>query len=291
MIKYPLTKQQLSLILLGKEQRKSLENAVLTAIKSARVNKRKHTLVYSPTGLGKTYVFKKVLDNNKIKYSVISGKNSLFQIALNLMVLYYLKPKGEQLIILFDDCDMFFTKQDLMNVLKNMTEGEHSLVYNVLINESQLTKIQLEAYKKCKSPYGKGIIVPCNEFTFLFTTNFMLPFDKQADLIRKKDGSSAKAEKIESLAAFRSRFRTKDYPMDKNTKWGYLAYVLLELDLFPELDNYQKSILIDWVWNNWDKMKETNLRTLEKMSEDMINNEDDFKDIWEQDYLMFDFNF
>jgi hypothetical protein len=130
-----------------------------------------------------------------------------------------------------------------------------------------------------------------NEFTFLFTTNFMLPFDKQADLIRKKDGSSAKAEKIESLAAFRSRFRTKDYPMDKNTKWGYLAYVLLELDLFPELNNYQKSILIDWVWNNWDKMKETNLRTLEKMAEDMINNEDDFKDIWEQDYLMFDFNF
>jgi hypothetical protein len=286
-----LSKQQINLIDLGKQQRTALEKAVYDAIGSCSNGKRRHTLVYSPTGLGKTYVFKKILDEMGVKYSVISGKNSLFQIALNLMVLWHLKPKGEQLIILFDDCDIFFTKQELMNVLKNMIEGEQSLVYNVGVMESQLDPVQLEAYKKCKSKYGKGFAVPCDEFTFMVTTNFMLPFDIQADQLRKKDGSSSKADKIESLAAFRSRFRTKDYPMDKNTKWGYLAYVMLELDLFEDLDLDNRKILIDWLWSNWDKMKETNLRTLEKMAEDMVNSSENYKDVWESDYLMFDFNF
>jgi hypothetical protein len=285
-----LSKQQNYFIEEGKSQRNALENAVLDAISVANKGKRKHTLVYSPTGLGKSYVFKKILEKNGIPFAVVSGKNSLFQLALNLMVYYHLKPKGEIMIILMDDCDMFFTKQDLMNVLKNMIEGEFKLTYNVQVNESQLTSIQKQAYKKCKSKIGRGIEVPCDEFVFMVTTNFMLPFDNQVDKLRKKEGTSSKVEKLESLAAFRSRFRTKDYPMDKNTKWGYLAYVLLNTDIVEGINKSQKTILIDWVWNNWDKMKETNLRTLEKMAEDMEFNPKTYRDRWESDYLMFDFN-
>ena len=286
-MKQQLSKQQLHFIDLGQSQRESLESAARVAVKGVH-RKRKHTLVYSPTGLGKTYVFKKVLEETGIDFAIISGKQSLFQMALNLLVYYHLKPNGEPMVILFDDCDVFFTKADLMNVLKNMTEGEHSLVYNVNINESQLTPVQLEAYKKYKSKIGKGFVVPCDEFVFFFTTNFMLPFDQQVDKLRKKEGNSSKVEKLESLAAFRSRFRTKDYPMDKDTKWGYLTYVLMECDLISELDVESRIIMADWVMYNWDKMKETNLRTLEKMGEDMLDYPDSYKDVWEADYLMFD---
>jgi hypothetical protein len=286
-MKQQFSKQQLHFIQLGKSQRESLKSAVIAAIVGVK-RKRKHTLVYSPTGLGKTYVFKEELDKHGIDYAVISGKQSLFQIALNLLVYYHLKPKGEPMVILFDDCDVFFTKADLMNVLKNMTEGENSLVYNVNIIESQLTPVQLEAYKKYKSKIGKGFVVPCDEFVFFFTTNFMLPFDQQVDKLRKREGNSSKVEKLESLAAFRSRFRTKDYPMDKDTKWGYLTYVLMECDLIPELDEESKMIMADWILYNWDKLKETNLRTLEKMGEDMLDYPDTYKDVWEADYLMFD---
>jgi hypothetical protein len=286
-MKLQFSKQQLHYIDLGKAQRGSLQSAVDAAILGIN-RKRKHTLVYSPTGLGKSHVFKKRLDYHGIPYAIISGKQTIFQIALNLLVYYHLKPKGEPMVILFDDCDVFFTKADLMNILKNMTEGENSLVYNVNINESQLSPVQLEAYKKNKSKIGKGFVVPCDEFVFFFTTNFMLPFDQQVDKLRKKEGNSSKTEKMESLAAFRSRFRTKDYPMDKDTKWGYLAYVLMECDLVPELNEEERMIMIDWVMYNWDKMKETNLRTLEKMGEDMLDNPDNYKDVWEADYLMFD---
>lgn len=286
-MKQQFSKHQLHLIDLGQSQRESLESAARAAVQGAH-RKRKHTLVYSPTGLGKTYVFKKVLEETGIDFAIISGKQSLFQMALNLLVYYHLKPKGEPMVILFDDCDVFFTKADLMNVLKNMTEGEHSLVYNVNINESQLTPVQLEAYKKNKNKIGKGFVVPCDEFVFFFTTNFMLPFDQLVNKLRKKEGNSSKVDKLESLAAFRSRFRTKDYPMDKDTKWGYLTYVLMECNLIPELDDESRIIMADWVMYNWDKMKETNLRTLEKMGEDMLDYPDSYKDVWEADYLMFD---
>lgn len=286
-MKQQFSKQQLHYIDLGKTQRESLESAVTAAINGIN-RKRKHTLVYSPTGLGKTHVFKSMLDKYEVDYAIVSGKQSLFQIALNLLVYYHLKPKGEPMVILFDDCDIFFTKADMMNVLKNMTEGENSLVYNVNVVETQLSPVQLEAYKANKSKIGKGFVVPCDEFIFFFTTNTMLPFDGQVNAIRKKEGYSSKVEKLESLAAFRSRFRTKDYPMDKDTKWGYLTYVLMECDLIPELNEEERMIMADWVMYNWDKMKETNLRTLEKMGEDMLDYSDSYKDVWEADYLMFD---
>ena len=57
-----LSKQQNYFIEEGKSQRNALENAVLDAISVANKGKRKHTLVYSPTGLGKSYVFKKILE-------------------------------------------------------------------------------------------------------------------------------------------------------------------------------------------------------------------------------------
>jgi hypothetical protein len=267
----------------GCDVRQSLLDSVEVAITfdGLRKKKRKHTLLYSPTGLGKTRNIKRLCKRKGIAFEVISGKSSLYQMALKLLVLRYLKPDGEPMVIIFDDFDMFFKNQDMMNILKNMIEGEESFTYSVGVNENQLTAIQLEAYNKYKEKYGKGFVVPCDEFVFVVTTNFMLPFDSQVEKAREKDGSSGKADKLDSLAAFRSRFRTHDFHINREVRWGWLSYVLLEDNLIEELSHEQRMIMSEFLWNHRDVMKEMNLRTLEKMADDMLDFPTRYRDMWE----------
>ena len=41
-------------------------------------------------------------------------------------------------------------------------------------------------------------------------------------------------------------------------------------------------ILLDWMWNNWDKMTENNLSTIEKMAVIMKKYPEDYRDRWER---------
>lgn len=277
------TKEQKRYIEEGRDERQALIESIEVAINLSS-RRRKHTLLYSPTGLGKTRNIKRMCERKGIPYEVISGKQSLYQIALKLLVLRYLIPDGDKMIIIFDDFDMFFKNQDMMNILKNMIEGEEAFTYNVGVNETQLTPIQQEAYDKFKDKYGKGFVVPCDQFVFVVTTNFMLPFDSQVEKAREKEGSSSKADKLDSLAAFRSRFRTQDFHISREVRWGWLSYVLIEDNLIEELTHEERVIMSDFIWNNREIMKEMNLRTLEKMSDDMLDFPNDYRDRWEKNY-------
>lgn len=278
-----LSKEQKRFIREGADERQSLIDSIEVAINLSS-RRRKHTLLYSPTGLGKSRNIKRMCERKGIPHEVISGKSTLYQIALKLLVLRYLIPDGEQMVIIFDDFDMFFKNQEMMNVLKNMIEGEEAFAYEVGVNESQLTNVQLEAYKKYKSKYAKGFTVPCDQFTFVVTTNFMLPFDSQVEKVREKEGSSSKADKLDSLAAFRSRFRTQDFHISREVRWGWLSHVLIEDNLYEELNDEQRLIMADFIWNHRDVMKEMNLRTLEKMGDDMLDFPNDYRDRWEKNY-------
>ena len=54
--------------------------------------------------------------------------------------------------------------------------------------------------------------------------------------------------------------------------WGWIADVTLNEDCV-ELSFEDKMILLDWMYNNWDNMKERSIRTVEKMAETMIERE------------------
>ena len=47
----------------------------------------------------------------------------------------------------------------------------------------------------------------------------------------------------------------------------------------------QAMILLDWMYTNWFEMKESNIRTIEKMAYEMIDYPEEYRDIWEADFL------
>jgi len=91
---------------------------------------------------------------------------------------------------------------------------------------------------------------------------------------------------MQDLAAIRGRFNVKDYQLDFETNWGWIAEVALNDNGLPMLENeLQVIILLDWMWNNWHKMTETNIRTIEKMAYEMVDYPNEYRDNWEADFL------
>jgi hypothetical protein len=121
---------------------------------------------------------------------------------------------------------------------------------------------------------------------FIFTTNLTLPTEKEAkDYLRVK-GQTSHAGKKMDLAAVRRRVQVRNFVLPKKPNWGWLVEVALNdggLDILP--DEMSKMILLDWLWNNWDNMTETNLSTLEKMAIMMIRHPDNYRDKWERAFI------
>ena len=78
-----------------------------------------------------------------------------------------------------------------------------------------------------------------------------------------------------------------DFKLTKEEKWGWIYDAGMNdgaLDMLETEDD--KLFLLNWMWSNWDQMKETSIRTIEKMAEDMIEDPSDFVEYWELDYLV-----
>ena len=48
--------------------------------------------------------------------------------------------------------------------------------------------------------------------------------------------------------------------------------------------NHKEEIL-NWIWRNWDCLNERSIRTLEKMSQSIIDDPTNYTDLWEMDFL------
>jgi hypothetical protein len=112
-----------------------------------------------------------------------------------------------------------------------------------------------------------------------------LPFESDAREALEK-GVSAKANRLQDLSAIRGRFNVKDYHLDFQTNWGWIAEVALNDGALSHLTEEQILILLDWMWNNWPNMTETNIRTIEKMAYEMVDYPEEYRDNWEADFLI-----
>ena len=54
--------------------------------------------------------------------------------------------------------------------------------------------------------------------------------------------------------------------MTMEEKWGNLALVTLEDDACPNCDEQEKIFILNYIWNNWNNLKETSVRTVTKMA-------------------------
>jgi len=128
----------------------------------------------------------------------------------------------------------------------------------------------------------QGFTVDTSNFTFVITSNIKLAFDDSAE----EGDDSKKAARQRHLAAIRGRCETKDLDMNKEEKWGNLAFVTLEDGACNSCDEQQKVFILDYIWNNWDNMTETSIRTVEKMARALhLEGEENIKDAFDADFL------
>jgi transcriptional regulator of met regulon len=276
------TKQQQALEA-GKIRRKQLIKAAEKFSQADISMDYPHSYIYSLGGLGKTYNVTKAVSGMGVPFKIVSGKQSDWGFALELAIIYHFKPKGVVFRIIIDDCDSIL-KPSMINTTKNMLEGTKKLAYTQHIQEHLLdTPQKKEAINKLRK--SVGFEVPCDEFIFIFTSNYKLPTSNEA-LKAEEDGPSNKNQRIIDLNAIRTRCKTKDIIFSDNTEhWGWLADAMLNDGSVSHLinENETKELLI-WIWNNWSRLNGRCLRTMNQMAE-IMKTEDDYLDTWESDYI------
>jgi len=299
------TSKQKSAIVDGQQKRNALIRATKEAAKRAtEINELRgsfkcDTILSGSTGIGKSYNIEKAFEDNNIPAIKLTGTQSMFAFSTRLMLEHHIfqstrEESGQQkLIVLVDDCDSFFQSKDNINILKGMTgkEGSRVLQYNKAIQEHMMTPEMLTILDQYRNPNGaQGFTVNCDDIVFFLTTNFNLPSENRANAVAKESGGSNRANRLLDLAAVRRRFSCKDFILDKDVNWGWIAEVALNDGLLDflgddELGQFKKFTVLDWMWNNWSHMMEHNLDTVYDLALHMQESPMEYKDIWEADYI------
>jgi hypothetical protein len=286
-----LSTKQKEAISKGAQKRKSLireaEKAAQRAAGNAVREEYLDTILTGTTGIGKTHNIEKAVESLGVPSITLKGNKSMFAFGGDLMLLHSRMPKGTKLALIIDDCDSFFENKENINILKGMTgkKGTRQFQYNKKINEHMFTEAQMSVMSQYQTEGMHGFVVPTDDFIFIFTTNFNLPFESDAKEHLERNGGSAKANRMQDLAAIRGRFNVKDYQLDFETNWGWIAEVALNDGGLSMLTEEQCLILLDWMYNNWNNMTETNIRTIEKMAYEMVDYPEEYRDNWEADFL------
>lgn len=246
-----------------------------------------HYYIYGPSGIGKTHNMKKELEKSGVPFYIISGNISMWSFAVNLACIKNNHP-DEKVVIVVDDCDELLKDGKSVNQMKELLD-EGVFSYNKKPQMHMLTSShQKECVEKCMSKDQMGFKVKCENFTFVITSNFQLPYDDTPEAMLQKNGGNMtpRIAYLKHLTAIRGRMMTKDISLTWEEKWGNIAEVLMNDNGCDFLDNQQKIYLLDWMWNNWEEMTETSIRTAEKMAKIMIEEgEDGVQDAWEIDFL------
>jgi len=262
-----------------KEARKAADRA-----KNSNRSMYLDSIIAGESGIGKTLNIKKELEEQGITYFEITGNSSLFGLMGNLMLLHNAKPKGERVVVFLDDCDFMFERKNI-NMLKHMTAtqaNERCFEYNKKITASSFNGDSGALVGNYYNEEQGKLTIPCDEFIFVIASNIILP-DEQSI----KTMSTAQQRVAEHLLAIRGRMNVFDFKLNKKEKWGWLYEVAINDGGLDMLENENdKLYLLDWLWNHWNRMKETSVRTIQKMGYEIIDDPEEYKDNWELDYLI-----
>jgi hypothetical protein len=269
----------------GQAQRKRLTHIVKKAVKSCPSASYPHTYIYSPPGLGKTYTVNESLKTLDLPFFELSGAVSMFAFGVSLATIKFKMPKDKTIIVSVDDCDGILKNEENINIMKNVLSGKRIFAYEKSLQSQigNLTPLQQQAIQFHSTDDRMGFSVPTDNMIFIFTSNFRLPDDDEVKDAREKGGSKNILKVHRN--AIRSRCRTMDFDLTKDQHWGWMADVTLNCELNSSLSSDDKHIILDWIWNNWEKMTERSIRTIEKMAETMCEEPDDYNMSWEIDLL------
>jgi hypothetical protein len=271
----------------GKMYRKRFSKVISKICEESVTQRYQHLYVYGPAGIGKTFMVKKQLEESGVKYYLVTGTNSIFTLGVFLAVIQANNLEKEKIYIFIDDCDEILKSESNCNIMKNVLFGEKRFVYEKSMNSilPTLTEVQRSAIFNFSADDKLGFSVPTDNLVFIFTSNFKLPCDDEVQEAREK--GRTKAVLMSHHNAIRSRVQCADFELSDAEKWGWSADVILNTACLESLnltDEERKEIL-DFNWNNWERLKERSIRSIEKIAVVMRENPEDYMDVWEIDFL------
>jgi len=299
------TKQKNSIIDGFKKRKRLLDSSFEAAQRALEYDEimgdfRPDTLLMGSTGIGKSFNTLKALELMGIDAVVLQGNTTPFQFGTKLMMNHYRfmltrKSESERLVVVMDDCDSFFANKETLNILKGMcgSRGTRCYQYNKalqihLLTEDQLSVLSLPEYSHRDGSLGYR--VNCDDIIFIVNTNFKLPTENQANTYGRENPATARANRLQDLAAVRRRFNPEDFMLEKYENWGWIAYVSLYDGLLDELGEtqegeFKKHQILNFIYQNWDSMTEHNLDTVTDMLLKMRKSPNNYMEIWETKFI------
>jgi hypothetical protein len=274
-------------IIEGSSKRRRLLEQVERISNLREEDRYRHTYIFSPPGLGKTYSVIKHLEDTGRRFVLVSGNVSMFAFGLQLCCINFTNTQKDQIVIVVDDVDEIFKNEVNCNVMKNVLSGNKRFVYEKALTSQfvNLSEFQKEAIRHHQYEVKSGFEVPTNDMVFVFTSNFRLPIDDEVRLARSK--SNGKSLLMAHKNAIRSRCKVADFDLNWGEMWGWIADVVLNTEC---LNNYnitecERMEILDFLWSNWGSLTERSIRVVEKMAETLKQFPDNYKIIWEFDYF------
>lgn len=273
----------------GQALRELLQASAQEACNVGPDMKYRHTMITGDAGAGKSWSVMKAAQECGHTSFTIQGQASLFGMAQTLAVLKA-RNWDNPVVVVIDDCDFMFNDKDSINVMKNILDpAGGSFTYGKSININVIPEgPKRDAMELFMSDTEQGFVIPLDNFHFVFTSNAQLPTNKsKKELLAKSKGMmTPKIEKVDHLLAIRSRFNYRSINTNKDGMWGSIAHVLLHDGACPELSEQEKMFLLNWMWDKWEVMTETSVRTAEKMAEDLRKvGIEEVKDRWTYNFI------
>jgi hypothetical protein len=250
-------------------------------------DKYPHKFVFGYPGIGKSYEITNHLETSGARFLMVTGNVSMFAFGVQLAVINLLNPDQERLIIFCDDVDTLVATEASCNQLKSALHGPRKFTYEKSLQSqwSSLSELQKEAINHHKEEGKMGFTVDCKSMTFILVSNIQLPTDDEVRVAREK--GKGKASLMAHKNAIRSRCMVQDFSLSNAELWGWIADVVLRthcLDLF-EMDEDEKYVILDFMWDNWENLTERSIRLIEKMAIIKKEYPDTFQCVWEIDFL------
>jgi hypothetical protein len=289
MIKFPSKEKNLFV-----EQGKLLDEKNRGFIRDAlpnnglKVEATSATIISGPPGVGKTYGTIEECKNRNVTYITIGSGTTNVQMVMKLAYNVSRLKDDEELVLIMDDADdvMFGSYEDLNRWKIALADAQPELglfpTYNHPVNMTNtLTGLRKQGKDSLADSIEQyidddsvGVTIPMTQVRVLVLCNLDLE-DPKAFSRSPKMKSAVKA------VLDRQGYHRID--ADWQQLWGWLAHVLSKTQPFDdhELNIGQKKELLQWMYSNWQQLRSTSFRTVNKLAADMINFPDDYESKWE----------
>lgn len=280
------TQTQINYIAEGANQDKMLRDHIrlMLGITPTKVQSKRHTIISGHPGVGKSFSTMDEIRNSKVNYIQFGAGATDSSIALKLAYSVMKLAPNEELVVLCDDADdIVFRDYQTANKFKfAMAKDDPFYAQDVnLISarakyEKNGRNDLVEAIDAFTVPGSVGIHIPMDQVRFYIICN--------RNCENKKEFGGKVYSAVEAIV---DRVKYKRLDSEWKVRWGWLAHILDNSQPFDEypLSDEQKHKLVTWMWTKWEVMRNPSYRTVEEMAEYMINDPQNFEDIWETTFL------